>query len=95
MKAQLGKADLPYTTDAVRFLDRVRALSMKMPGTSSRGFVVSLREALGFMQKELGERAAKSRAPNARRSSTRRRSSLAALERLRREAVRRGVEIPQ
>ena len=87
-----------FTPDAVRFLDRVRALSMNMPGMPSPGFIVSMREALGLTQVELAERIGVASMTVSRweRGTLKPGApSLAKLDRLRREAVRRGVPIPQ
>lgn len=83
--------------EGVEFLDRVRALAMKLERAPSPGFIIALREALGHTQKAFGaflnvdkmtvsrwERGVLRPSPE----------SLAAIEGLRRKAVRRGVTIP-
>ena len=83
--------------DAVRFLDRIRALAMMLDRAPSPGYLASLREALGLTQKELGERLGVDKMTVSRwERGTLRPSdeSLAALQKLRSEAVRKGVVIP-
>ena len=87
-----------FTPEAVQLLDRVRALSMKMPGMPSPGFIVSMREALGLTQVELAERIKVAPMTVSRWERGTLKPGprpLAALNELRREAVRRGVAIPQ
>lgn len=80
----------------VAFLDRVRALAMKLDGPPSPGFITALREALGCTQRDFGKRLDVDKMTVSRwergalRPSA---ASLAAIEALRREAVRRGVAI--
>jgi DNA-binding transcriptional regulator YiaG len=45
--------DIGFTREAMRFLDRVRALLMKTNGPPTPGYLRSLREALGLTQSEL------------------------------------------
>ena len=47
---------IAFTLEGARFLDRVRALMIKAEGPPSPGYLISLREALGFTQAELGRR---------------------------------------
>jgi hypothetical protein len=54
-KPPMGVGRPAFTPEAVAFLDRVRALAMKLPSVPSPGVLVSLREALGLTQKEFGE----------------------------------------
>ena len=94
MRISGGAAFLP---EAVRFLDRVRALATPMKRPPSLGFIVTLREALGLTQKELAQRLNVDKMSVSRweRGVTRPRAeSVAALENLRRQAVRKGVPIP-
>jgi DNA-binding XRE family transcriptional regulator len=86
--------ELALLPDAVTFLDRVLVLAMEQPGAPSPGYIVTLREALGLTQKELGERIGVDKLTVSRwergalRPSAK---SLAAMKRLRDEAARKGV----
>ena len=87
-----------FEPEAVAFLDRIRAVfrsALDVP--PSPGYVTRLREGLGLTQKELGERIGVDKMTVSRwERGTLRPSgeSLAALEKLRREATRKGVAIP-
>jgi len=86
-----------FLPPAVAFLDRVRVLALKLDRSPSPGYITTLREALGLTQKELGERIGVDKMTVSRwERGTLRPSaeSLSALEKLRREAVRKGVVIP-
>lgn len=86
-----------FLPPAVRFLDRVRALSMKLTTTPSPGFITTLREALGMTQAEFGERVGVDKMTVSRweRGALRPSDeSLASVAELRRRAVQRGVAIP-
>lgn len=86
-----------FLPPAVRFLDRVRALSMKLTTTPSPGFITTLREALGMTQAEFGERVGVDKMTVSRweRGALRPSDeSLAAIAELRQRAVKRGVAIP-
>lgn len=86
-----------FLPPAVKFLDRVRALAVKLDRPPSPGYIVALREALGLTQKELGERIGVNKMTVSRweRGALRPSAeSLTAMEDLRRKAVRRGVAIP-
>ena len=83
--------------DAVQFLDRVQALAQRLDRPPSPGFITSLREALGLTQKELGEQLGVDKMTVSRweRGALKPSDeSLAAVDDLRRRAVRRGVTIP-
>lgn len=83
--------------DAVRFLDRVRALATKLDRAPSPGYITSLREALGYTQRQLGEQLGVDKMTVSRwERGTLRPSeqSLEAIQTLRQQAVRRGVTIP-
>jgi len=86
-----------FLPDGVRFLDRVRALFMSILDRSpSPGFITTLREGLGYTQKEFGERIGVDKMTVSRweRGTLRPgEKSLAAIERLRREAMRKGVTL--
>jgi DNA-binding transcriptional regulator YiaG len=88
--------ELLFKPEAVRFLDRVRVLAMRVPKSPTPGFILTLREALGLTQVEyaarLGvdsmtvsrwERGAIKPGP----------AAIRALDKLRRESARRGVVI--
>lgn len=86
-----------FLPEAVRFLDRVQALAQRLDRPPSPGFVTSLREALGMTQAEFAEQLGVDKMTVSRwERGTLRPSaeSLAAIEELRRKAVRRGVTIP-
>jgi len=85
-----------FLPQAVEFLDRVRALAVKLDRPPTPGYIVALREALGLTQKELGERIGVDKMTVSRweRGALRPSAeSLTAMEELRRKAVRRGVAI--
>jgi len=44
-----------FTSQGVRFLDRVRALASRFPSLPSPAFLATLREALGMTQEQLGK----------------------------------------
>jgi len=48
--------ELAFTPEAVRFLDRVRALALEPGATPSPAYLAALRESLGLTQAQLGER---------------------------------------
>lgn len=89
-----------FLPPAVRLLDRVRALAMPLNSdrrAPSPGFITCLRQALRLTQRQLGERVGVDKMTVSRweRGVARpSRESLVRLERVRREAVRRGVAIP-
>ncbi|MCK4661021.1 MAG: helix-turn-helix domain-containing protein [Phycisphaerae bacterium] len=89
-----------FSSPAVQFLDRVRVLAMPFGAqrtAPSPGYITTLREALGLTQKEMGERLGVDKMTVSRweRGTIRPRDdSLASLERLRRQTVRKGVTIP-
>jgi len=86
-----------FLPPAVKFLDRVRALAMKLDGPPSPGFITSLREALGLTQAEFGERIGVDKMTVSRweRGALRPSDeSLKSLDDLRKRAIRSGVAIP-
>jgi len=92
--------DAAFLPQAVRFLDRVRALAMPLHATRtgpSPGFIATLRKALGLTQRELGERVGVDKMTVSRweRGTVHPSAeSLTELEKVRRQAVRKGVPIP-
>ena len=86
-----------FLPPAVKFLDRVRALAMKLDRPPSPGFITALREALGLTQAEFGERIGVDKMTVSRweRGALRPSDeSLAAISELRNRATRSGVTIP-
>ncbi len=87
-----------FLPPAVKLLDRIQALAMSvLDRPPSPGYIVSLREALGLTQEEFGARLGVDKMTISRweRGTVRPGGpSLAALERVRREAARKGVAIP-
>lgn len=88
--------ELLFKPAAVRFLDRLRAMTMDIPKAPSPGFILTLREALGLTQAQLGERIGVDPMTVSRweRGSVRPGpAALRALDKLRRDAGRRGTVI--
>ncbi|HSW46607.1 MAG TPA: helix-turn-helix domain-containing protein [Phycisphaerae bacterium] len=87
-----------FLPQAVKLLDRIQALAMSvLDRPPSPGYIVSLREALGLTQEDFGTRLGVDKMTVSRweRGTVRPGgSSLVALERVRREAIRKGVTIP-
>ena len=87
-----------FLPPAVRLLDRIQALAMSvLDRPPSPGYIVSLREALGLTQEEFGDRLGVDKMTVSRweRGTVRpRAASLAALEKIRRAATRKGVALP-
>jgi DNA-binding transcriptional regulator YiaG len=86
-----------FLPEGVRFLDRLRALAVRLNRPPSPGYITALRVGLGLTQQELGERLGVDKMTVSRweRGTLHPRAdSLAALERLRAEAVRKGVVLP-
>jgi hypothetical protein len=86
-----------FLPGGVAFLDRLRALAIKLDRPPGPGFITALREALGLTQKEFGKQLGVDKMTVSRwERGTLRPSdeSLAVIEELRRRAVRRGVTIP-
>lgn len=89
--------EIAFLPEGVRFLDRIRALAMKLDRAPSPGYVTALREALGLTQAEIGERIGVDKMTVSRwERGTLRPSdeSLAALERLRKASIQKGIVIP-
>ncbi len=87
---------MAFRPQAVRLLDRVRVAATSVPAKPTPGYILTLREALGLTQTQLGERLGVDKmtvarcewgkmAPGA--------AALKALDRLRRELGRRGLTI--
>jgi DNA-binding transcriptional regulator YiaG len=86
--------ELTFKPKAVQFLDRVQVMAMKMPKTPTPGFIRTLREALGMTQAQLGERVGVDKLTVYRweRGMMKPRpSAVKALERLRKQAGRKGI----
>jgi DNA-binding transcriptional regulator YiaG len=84
------------TPAAVRFIDRVQALAMRVPRPPTPGYIRALREALGMTQAQLAERIGVDKMTVARWEWGKLRprpAAVAALDRVRREAGRRGTVV--
>lgn len=91
-----ASGEVLFTPNAARFIDRVQALATRTPGAPTPGYIRTLREALGLTQAELGEKIGVDKMTVARWEWGKlrpRRKTAAALDKLRREAGRRGVAI--
>lgn len=85
-----------FLPPAVRFMDRLRALATSLDRPPSPGFVTALREGLGLTQRQMGERIGVNRLTVSRWERGELRpgaKSVAAMEKLRQEAVRQGVTL--
>lgn len=85
-----------FRPQAVRLLDRVRVTAMSVPPKPTPGYILTLREALGWTQVEFGERVGVDSMTVSRWERGTVKPSPAAvkaLDKLRREAGRRGVTI--
>lgn len=81
---------------AVRLIDRAQALAMAVPGTPTPGYIRTLREALGWTQRELAERIGVDPLSVSRweRGAVKpSEAAVKALDKIRRQAGRRGVTI--
>ena len=91
-------AQVVFLPEAVDFLDRVRALALSaLDRAPTPGYITRLREGLGLTQQEFGEKVSVDKMTVSRWERGTVRPSVEALDRiekLRREAVRRGVSIP-
>ena len=87
-----------FLIDAVRFLDRVQVLAMSvLDRAPSPAYIATLREALGLTQARFGERIGVDKMTVSRweRGTVRPgKAALKAIEKVRKESVRRGVTIP-
>lgn len=88
--------ELLFKPDAARFLDRIRVLAMRMPKAPTPGFILTLREALHLTQAELGERIGVDSMTVSRweRGAVKPGpAAVKALDKLRRDAGRKGVVV--
>ena len=87
-----------FLLPAVRFLDRIRVLAMSvLDRAPSPAYIATLREALGLTQARFGERIGVDKMTVSRweRGTVRPgKAALKAIEKVRKESVRRGVTIP-
>jgi DNA-binding XRE family transcriptional regulator len=86
--------EVGFTMDGARFLDRIRALMIKIDGPPSPGYLISLREALGLTQNELGRKIGVNKVTISRWERGELRpgaASILALQILRDRSVRQGV----
>jgi len=86
--------EIGFNVKGARFLDRIAAVAMRMPKAPTPGFIVTLREALGLTQLQLGERlGVDSMSVSRWERGTVKPSpaAVAALDKLRRAAARRGI----
>lgn len=91
-----GSGELLLTAEAARFIDRVQALAMQTPKVPTPGYIRTLREALGLTQTELAERLGVEKMTVARWEWGKMRpraAAVKALNKLRRDAGRRGTVI--
>lgn len=85
-----------FKPDAIRFLGRLQALAMQTPAAPTPGYIRTLRGALGLTQVELGEKIGVDSMTVSRweRGTVKPSEAAAkALDKLRRDAGRRGVVI--
>jgi DNA-binding transcriptional regulator YiaG len=88
--------EVAFKPDAVRLLDRVRVMAMRTPRSPTPGLILTLREALGLTQTQLGDRIGVDKMTVARWEWGKVRPSAAAmkaLDKIRREAARKGVVV--
>jgi DNA-binding XRE family transcriptional regulator len=48
--------EMMFTPEGVRFLDRIQVLAMKTPDNPTRGYLQTVREALGMTQAQLAQK---------------------------------------
>lgn len=85
-----------FKPEAARFLDRVQALAMETPARPTPGFIRALREGLGLTQTRFAERVGVDKMTVARWEwglLKPGREKVPAIDRVRKEAARRGVVI--
>lgn len=88
--------EVAFGPEAARFLDRIQVMAMRMPKAPTPGFIRTLREALGLTQVEFGERIGVDSMTVSRweRGTVKPRpAAVKAMDKLRRDAGRRGVVI--
>ncbi|MBI3843929.1 MAG: helix-turn-helix domain-containing protein [Planctomycetes bacterium] len=86
--------EVAFTSEGVRFLDRIRAAATPLRHAPTPGYLAALRDALALTQKEMGELIGVNKLTISRwERGTLRPSpeSIRALERLRKTAARKGV----
>lgn len=91
-----ASGEAAFTPEAVRLLDRVRVAAMNLPPEPTPGHIKTLREALGLTQTQLGERIGVDKMTVARWEWGKmkpRAGAVKALDKLRREAGRKGIVI--
>lgn len=91
-----ASGEVLFKPEAARFIDRIQALAMRTPSAPTPGYIRTLREALGLTQAELAERIGVDKMTVARWEWGKlkpRRKVAAALDKLRRDAGRRGTTI--
>ncbi len=88
--------EVAFTLDAVRLLNRVRVTATNVPAQPTPGYVRTLREAIGLRQQQFAERVGVDKMTVARWEWGKVKPGAAAvkrIEKVRREAGRRGVMI--
>jgi hypothetical protein len=88
--------EVMFRPDAVRFLDRLQVMAMDTPRAPTPGFLLTLREALGLTQAQLAAKVGVDKMTVARWEWGRVRpgpGSVKALDKLKRDAARKGVVI--
>ena len=86
-----------FLPPAVRFLDRLRAMSMKLNRAPSPGYITTLREALGMTQEQFGQKIGVNKLTVSRWERGTLRPGpdpIKRMEKLRQEAVSQGVVLP-
>lgn len=85
-----------FKPEAVRLLDHVQAMAMRIPAKPTPGYVRTLREAMGLTQKQLAQRIGVDPMTVARWEWGKTKpgeSAIKALDKLRREAGRHGITL--
>jgi DNA-binding transcriptional regulator YiaG len=88
--------DMGFTLEGIRFLDRLKALAMRVGDRPTPGHILALRQALDLTQQQLGEKIGVNKLTVSRWERGEIHpgaESLEALRKLRRGAVRRGVVV--
>ena len=86
-----------FLPPAIRFLDRLRSLALKLDQPPTPGYITTLREALGMTQSQFGSQLGVDKVTVSRWERGELRpgdKSLAALEKLRANAASHGVVLP-